>query len=43
MRWDNHWWGVEITGEMSKLAERCTGHEIAIDINEGAVLAAMGV
>ena len=26
VRWDKHWEGVETTGDMSQLSERCDGH-----------------
>ena len=27
VRWNNHWWGVETTREMSQLSERADGHK----------------
>ena len=41
LMWNNHWWGVEIAGEMSQLSERCDGHKM--DMIEGAVIAARKV
>ena len=31
--------GIETTEGTSQLSERCDGHQIGIDINEGAVIA----